>query len=211
MKRIIYGNHLSACVKAEFLNSFPYLKVKLEFNDGELFEAQTQLVGKYNIENILAAAAIGYQFKVPKEKIKKAIENYKPANNRSQHQLKDGTSFILDAYNANPSSMKLALENFAEFPVTNKIVVLGDMAELGQYSATEHELILKQLSTIPLKEIWLVGKEFSDAVKKIEPSARIHIFSNTDELKIHYKQQKFSGYYFLLKGSRINKLEKMLE
>ena len=212
MNRIIYGNYKDAIVWGEALNSFPYLKIKLSFFDGEIFEVQTQLVGKYNIENILAAAAIGVHFKVSKEKIKKAIENYKPANNRSQQQLKDGNSFILDAYNANPSSMKLAIENFKEFPVLNKIAVLGDMAELGEYSASGHELILKQLTTIPLKELWLVGKEFSEAAKKLKPPIpRIKLFIDVDELKKYFQQQKFSGYYFLLKGSRINKLEKMLE
>ncbi len=212
MERIIYGNHNAAMVKGDAMNSFPYLKTKISFVNGENFEVQTQLVGKYNIENILAAAAIGFHFKVSKEKIKKAIENYKPANNRSQQQLKDGNSFILDAYNANPSSMKLAIENFAEFPVTNKIAVLGDMAELGNYSAAEHELILKQLAVIPLKEIWLVGKEFSEATKKFQRTiSNLKLFNDVDELKKYYQQQKLSGYYFLLKGSRVNKLEKMIE
>ncbi len=210
MDRIIYGNHESSIVKAEAMNSFPYLKAKFLFSDGETFEAQTQLVGKYNIENILAAASIGYHFKVSKEKIKNAIENYKPANNRSQQQLKDGNSFILDAYNANPSSMELALENFAEFPVANKIVVLGDMAELGEYSDAEHDLILKQIKTLSLKEIWLVGNEFLKASSKYQ-NENIRTFENVDALKKYYQQQKITGYYFLLKGSRVNKLEKMLE
>lgn len=210
MERIIYGNHENSIVKAEAMNSFPYLKAKFLFSDSETFEAQTQLVGKYNIENILAAAAIGFHFKVSKEKIKNAIENYKPANNRSQQQLKDGNSFILDAYNANPSSMKLALENFAEFPVVNKIVVLGDMAELGEYSDSEHDLILKQIKTLSLKEIWLVGNEFFKASSKYK-NENIRTFENVDALKKYYQQQKITGYYFLLKGSRVNKLEKMLE
>ncbi len=212
MNRIIYGTNEGATVTAQQLNSFPYLRAKLFFADKENFEVQTQLVGKYNLENILVAAAIGFHFKVEKEKIKSAIENYKPANNRSQQILKDGNSFILDAYNANPSSMKLALENFSEFPIENKIVVLGEMAELGKFSLEEHLLILKQLMEMKLKEIWLVGKEFSDAVENLKPQISIlKSFKDVDALKKYYQRQKFSGYYFLMKGSRINKLEKMID
>ena len=212
MNRIIYGNHEDATVTAQQLNSFPYLKAKLFFADKENFEVQTQLVGKYNLENILAAAAIGFHFKIEKEKIKLATENYKPANNRSQQLLKDGNSFILDAYNANPSSMKLALENFSEFPIENKIVVLGDMAELGNFSLEEHQLILKQVLEMKLKEIWLVGKEFSNAVENLNSKISIlKSFNNVDDLKIYYQQQKLTEYYFLLKGSRINKLEKLID
>ncbi len=212
MKRLIYGAHDDAVVKAEVVNLFPHLHAQLTFIDGESFFVKTQLVGKYNIENILAAAAIGFHFKVKKENIILAIENYKPANNRSQQQIKDGNYFIMDAYNANPTSMKLALENFAGFPVENKIAVLGSMAELGKYSAQEHTLILNQLDTIQLKETWLVGTEFSEAVKDISSeTSTIKLFSSIDELKKHYQQRQLAGYYFLLKGSRIHKLEKLLE
>ena len=211
MSRIIYGNYEGATVTAEQMNSFPYLKAKIQFADGENFEAQTQLVGKYNLENILAAAAIGFHFKVEKEKIKTAIENYKPANNRSQQIQKDGNTFILDAYNANPSSMKLALENFSEFPVENKIAVLGDMAELGKYAEEEHQQILNQVLKIQLNEIWLVGKEFFSAAKKLNAiNNNLKFFNDVESLKNYFTEQKMSGYYFLLKGSRVNKLEKMI-
>lgn len=211
MNRIIYGKYEGATVTAEQLISFPYLKAKIQFVDGENFEVQTQLVGKYNLENILAAAAIGFHFKVEIEKIKAAIENYKPANNRSQQIQKDGNTFILDAYNANPSSMKLALENFSEFPVENKIAVLGDMAELGKYSEEEHQHILNQATKIQLEEIWLVGKEFFAAANNLNAANNnLKFFNDVESLKKYFEEQKMSGYYFLLKGSRVNMLEKML-
>ena len=210
--RIIYGENEKSIVRAEVLHSFPYLKSNLTFADKNSFEVQTQLVGKYNLENILAAAAIGFHFGVSAEKIKSAIENYQPANNRSQQREINGNHFILDAYNANPSSMLLALQNFADFPVENKIAVLGDMAELGEYSETEHEKILQQALSFQLKEIWLVGNNFFRLAEKSLPkNSVIKTFSSVEELKTHFQKQHFSQYYFLLKGSRVNKLEKMLE
>ena len=121
---------------------------------------QTKLTGNYNLPNVLAAVCLGNYFKVDAAAIKKGIENYTPSNSRSQ-LIKAGTNtIILDAYNANPSSMKLAIENFIRFPAADKVLLLGGMAELGQESINEHRQILDLIGTYTWKEVILVGGDF---------------------------------------------------
>ena len=135
---IKYGTKDNDHVIGKVIPNEPFLKVEITqgLDDGII---STQLVGEYNLPNVLAAVTVGKFFEVPENKIKSAIENYAPSNSRSQLIEKDSNKIILDAYNANPSSMKLAIENFAKKNAENKILMLGAMAELGKESLQEHE------------------------------------------------------------------------
>ena len=182
----------------------PYLQVKFTqgFDEGII---KTQLIGEYNLPNVLAAVTIGKYFKVPEKKIKAAIENYIPSNSRSQLVEKASNKIILDAYNANPSSMKLAVENFAKMNGDDKVLVLGSMAELGAESRTEHELLIDQIKKHRWKEVILVGKEFGN----IEHSFRQ--FNNAEEVKRWLQDQHFKNTLLLVKGSRSMQMEKVVE
>ncbi len=166
----------------------------------------SQLTGKYNFENIMAAVAIGKHFKVTDENIRKAIESYQPINNRSQ-LLKRGTNtFILDAYNANPSSMKEALENLAGIKAENRIAIVGDMLELGDASFEEHFAMAKFIQTLHLQKVVLIGEEFGKVSGKTDC---VH-FKTTEEAKEWFGKQHFENTAFLLKGSRRLGLERIL-
>jgi UDP-N-acetylmuramoyl-tripeptide--D-alanyl-D-alanine ligase len=165
---------------------------------------QTRLTGKYNLPNVLAAVAVGRYFKVAPEKIKQGIETYQPSNNRSQILTWESNTVILDAYNANPSSMKLAIENFAAIPSPDKVLVLGAMAELGQASLKEHEEILRLIASYPWKEVVLVGGDF----QKIKNKYRN--FKNSTEAGEWLKSRHFRNTHFLVKGSRSMEMEKAL-
>lgn len=164
----------------------------------------TQLVGAYNLPNILCAATIGKYFGVPSEKIKMAIESYTPSNSRSQ-LIKQGTNeIIMDAYNANPSSMKLAIENFAQIKATQKVLLLGAMMELGQDSVMEHELLVQFIQQYPFDLVVLVGGDF----EKIKHPYLY--FANAQEAKTWLNAQHFKHTHFLVKGSRSFKMEAVL-
>src|SRR5258706_1831962 len=141
---IKYGTNNDAHIIGKVKQSDPYLEVEI-LQGLENGAIKTQLVGDYNLPNVLAAITVGKTFKVAEEKIKSAIENYSPSNSRSQLIEQGSNKIILDAYNANPSSMKLAIENFAAFKEENKILILGGMAELGTESIQEHQMIIDLL------------------------------------------------------------------
>ena len=123
-------------------------------------EISTQLVGDYNLPNVLVAVTVGSYFGVPEEKIKTSIENYAPSNSRSQLINWNNNQIILDAYNANPSSMKLAIENFAHLHADNKFLLLGGMAELGKESIKEHQSIVDLIKQYKWNDVALVGGDF---------------------------------------------------
>lgn len=184
--------------------SEPYLE--LQMTGGVDFAAvQTQLVGDYNLPNVLAAITIGKYFSVPPEKIKAAIENYTPSNSRSQLLTKGTTTIILDAYNANPSSMKLAIENFAKLPAENKVLLLGAMAELGEESMNEHKAIADLLQSKQWKQVALVGGDF---LKIKHPYLS---FANATEAKEWLQAQPLDNTHILVKGSRSMQMEKVLD
>ena len=139
----------------------PYLKVGFLNSKGEMLHAQSHLIGDYNFGNLSTAIAIGKYFKVPTLKVKQAIENYKPSMNRSQVlSLKSGATVILDAYNANPTSMQHALRSLAQMPQKNKIAIIGDMFELGEYSEAEHRETLEIAKSLNFRELVTVGSQF---------------------------------------------------
>ncbi len=184
--------------------SDPYLEVAIN-KGADIKSIQTQLVGSYNFPNVLAAVAIGKYFNVPDKSIKDSIEGYIPSNSRSQLIDKDSNKIILDAYNANPSSMKSAIENFMQMQGTEKILILGAMAELGSESMEEHRLIIELIGRYPWKNVVLVGGDFL----KIPHSYTL--FSSAAEAANWYHQQHFTNSQVLIKGSRSTQMEKILE
>ena len=165
----------------------------------------TQLIGKYNLSNVLSSIVVGKIFNVQEERIKAAIEAYSPGNNRSQLIKKDSNTIILDAYNANPSSMKAAIENFETIPGSNKILLLGAMMELGNESKREHEEIIHMIDRQQWNYVALVGENFK------EIKHRYINFNNSSELREWFKQKHFSNSIILIKGSRNMQMEKVLD
>ena len=200
---IRYGTSNSE-VEGSVLKTEPFLQVSIN-NSKVLSSIKTQLVGEYNFPNILAAVAVGKYFKVPEEKIKSAIENYTPTNNRSQLIEIGSNKIILDAYNANPSSMIAAIQNFAKIKNENKVLMLGAMAELGEESLQEHQLIIDLISQYKWKEVILVGGDF---LKINHPYLK---FETAEQANNWLNEQDFKNSYFLVKGSRSIGMEKVIE
>jgi UDP-N-acetylmuramoyl-tripeptide--D-alanyl-D-alanine ligase len=165
----------------------------------------TQLIGKYNLSNVLSAIAVGRIFNVPEEKIKQAIESYSPGNSRSQLIKKGSNTIILDAYNANPSSMKAAIENFEMMPGSNKILMLGAMMELGSESKHEHQQIIDLVDRYHWKQVVLVGDNFK------EVKHHYKYFDSSSALRDWFIRQHVENATILIKGSRNVQMEKVLE
>ena len=201
---IKYGTQPNDHVIGKVYRNDPFLEV--EITQG-LTPARitTQLVGEYNLPNVLAAVTVGKFFEVPESKIISSIENYVPSNSRSQLISKDSNKIILDAYNANPSSMKLAIENFANKKEHNKILMLGGMAELGKESLQEHEQIIELIKRYSWQEVALVGGDF------LKLSHPFHSFENSIKAKEWFVKQNFKNSYILVKGSRSMQMEKVIE
>lgn len=199
---ITYGTH-NAQTTGNVIKSEPFLELKIDnFSEGII---KTNLVGDYNLPNALAAVAIGRHFNIGEKKIKIAIEAYTPSNSRSQLIEKGTNKIILDAYNANPSSMKLAIENFAKLDVDNKVLLLGAMAELGSESLNEHKSIIELIKKFNWKQVALVGGDFA---KLEHPFLQ---FKTSEEANEWMKRQNFKNSYLLIKGSRSMQMEKVLE
>lgn len=201
--KISYGT-ADAVTTGHLLESEPFLKVMIS-SDENIGTIQTQLVGDYNLPNVLAAVAVGKYFKVPADKIKTAIENYAPSNSRSQLIEKGSNKIILDAYNANPTSMKAAIENFAKVHADKKILLIGGMAELGNDSIKEHQEIIELINKFHWEKVVLVGGDFAKVQHPF-------VFFNTSaEAKQWYRQQHFENAHLLVKGSRSMQMEKVVE
>ena len=168
----------------------------------------SQLTGVYNAVNMCAATAIGIFFGIDLQEIKQAIENYTPNNNRSQWIEKGSNKILLDAYNANPSSMKAALSNFFQLQYDQKLLILGDMFELGQESTNEHQRIVDLVSNNNIPA-YFVGKEFYQIQQNESPT--LHFFADFDTLKNHLQNHKITKQTILIKGSRGMQLERVLE
>jgi len=199
-----YGTGTDAQIQGHIEQSDPFLAVKMG-NGFSIQTIRTQLVGAYNLPNVLAAVAVGKHFNVPEKTIADAIENYTPSNSRSQLVKQGSNTIILDAYNANPSSMKLAIENFARLEAADKVLLLGAMAELGPGSVDEHKAIVNIIGQYQWKDVVLVGGDF------LRFEHPYHRFANVAEARSWWQAQQFAHTSFLIKGSRSMQMEKILE
>lgn len=199
IKNIIRYGTIDADVIGTLVESEPFLKV-----NADAFVISTQLVGSYNLPNVLAAIAVGKHFGVKMDQIKKALEEYAPSNSRSQLIERDGNRIILDAYNANPSSMKAAIENFDKISSDDKVLILGGMAELGAESINEHLEIIKLIEKYKWKEVILVGGDF------LKIKTPFKTFDSSTDAGLWLKRQKLENSYLLIKGSRSMQMERVL-
>lgn len=204
LEQITYGQHEGAFAVGHVVESNPFLTFDWK-QQGKIHVVETHLVGAYNIDNVLAAVAVGRYFKIPAERISRAIAAYEPTNNRSQYKKTERNDLIIDAYNANPTSMKAALDNFASLPVHPKAVVLGDMLELGKTSDELHSGIVRQLQAEAFDKVYLCGQHFARTADSF-PS-----FTTTEELIAALRQDKLEGYHILIKGSHSMGLENVVE
>ena len=200
---IKYGTSDAVEIQGMVKQSEPFLSVSMA-KGADIPRIQSQLVGAYNLPNILVAVAVGKFFGVTDMNIKGAIEQYTPSNSRSQLIEKNGNKFILDAYNANPTSMKAAIENFAGIQAQNKVLMLGGMAELGHESLQEHEAIIELIKQHSWKAVVLVGGDF---LKIDHPYIKM---TNSAEAATWFKDQAFNDTYFLIKGSRSMQMERVI-
>lgn len=204
IKSFTFGiNKDNADVKINNITANPFV-----FIDYENFKVESHLIGLYNANNINAAVSIGKYFNVEDEAIKKAIENYIPENNRSQLLKKGSNNIILDAYNANPSSMAVAIANFLQLEGDKKIMILGDMFELGKESQQEHKIIVDSLLNQDNSVCYLIGKSFYE--NKIA-NDKVVFFETFDAFADHLKILEFNDNTILIKGSRGMALERTLE
>ncbi len=202
--QIKYGTTGDAHLIGRVAGNDPFLKVEIVQGLDEKI-LNTQLVGEYNLPNVLAAVTVGKFFNVPEKNIRAAIENYAPSNSRSQLVKKGSNTIILDAYNANPSSMKLAIENLAGMAGKNKVLMLGAMMELGKESPEEHKLIIDLIKKYSWKEVVLVGGDF---LKTKHPFTS---FEKSTDAAQWFKKQQFENTHILVKGSRSMQMEKVVE
>ena len=187
--------------RIDFLKADPYVSLKVEE-----IQIDSNLIGSYNFTNCCAAILMGKYFNVDIKDIKSAIEAYIPQNNRSQIIEKNGKRIILDAYNANPTSMKLALENFNEFSGNHKIAFLGDMFELGETAKIEHQHIADLASGLNLEKAYLIGENFN------KTSTTLQKFRTYKDVATYLKDESFpKDCSILIKGSRGMALERLLE
>ena len=203
-----------SCISGEIIACDPFLKFRWreplmvleeEGRSTKWHKVQTQLIGSYNIDNLLAAIAVGINFGVERKKICEALEKYVPSNNRSQMTITAKNHLVVDAYNANPSSMQAALENFSLMQADHKMAILGQMGELGADSDKEHRQLVSYLEATGFDEIWLVGDNF----RNIPCSFRK--FHDVEEVKAAIQEHCPEGFYILIKGSNSNKLFQLPE
>ena len=173
----------------------------------QLSTVQTRLIGSYNLDNALAAACIGTFFNGPATDISAALEEYTPSNNRSQLTITQDNKLVVDAYNANPTSMRAALDNFRLIKAEHKMCILGQMGELGDVSEEEHQKVIDLLGDCGFEKVWLVGENFA----KTAHPAHYRLFANVEEVKAAIATEKPQGYLILIKGSNSNKLVQTVE
>ncbi len=204
---ISYGTHSGSLQGKELSSQGGLLQITITKAGNTSIEnkiIKTQLVGAYNIPNLLAAISIGLYCAVPAEKIMAAIESYQPTNSRSQLISWKNNQVILDAYNANPSSMKVAIENFAGIESNSKILCIGGMREMGTSSDEEHQQIINLINAYPFEKVVLVGKEFENCTHNY------HYFETVNAAKEWLDTQNYQDHYFLIKGSRGIQMEQLI-
>jgi UDP-N-acetylmuramoyl-tripeptide--D-alanyl-D-alanine ligase len=202
------------CISGEIIACDPFLKFRWreplmtleeEGRSTKWHKVQTQLIGSYNIDNLLAAIAVGINFGVDRKKICAALEGYTPSNNRSQMTVTEKNHLVVDAYNANPTSMQAALDNFRRMEVPHKMAILGQMGELGADSDAEHRQLVADIEASGFEEVWLVGDNFADI------PCDFRKFHDVEEVKTAIREHQPEGRYILIKGSNSNKLFQLPE
>ena len=204
IEQITYGNGDDAFASGQVVSCDPFLVFNWK-QQGKLHTVETHMIGSYNLDNVLAAVAVGRFFKIPAERISRAIAAYEPTNNRSQFKKTDNNELIIDAYNANPSSMKVALDNFITMPVQPKAIILGDMRELGPTSDELHAEVVEQIKKGQFDKVFLCGEHFSKVGKESSP------FATTEAMVEELRKQPLKGYHILIKGSHSMGLEKLAD
>lgn len=199
---IPYGVEYQGATVLESSAEHPFLRIRI----GDRM-ISTNLVGAYNADNVMAALAVGQYFGVPFEDAVNAVSSYVPSNNRSQMTRTEHNTLIVDAYNANPTSMAAALENFSNVSADNRIAMLGDMLELGEDSAAEHKAVIESALSRGFSKVFFVGNEFS-AVSLASDEAVF--FQTSDELAEYLKSNPVQGATVLIKGSRGTRMEKVI-
>ena len=192
-------------VEGEVLECNPFVKFRWRSGKGDWHVVQTNLIGAYNVDNALAAITIGLKFGVSEDKASDAIAGYVPQNNRSQLTRTERNSLVVDAYNANPTSMAAAIENFSMMKADDKMLILGDMRELGEVSQAEHRRIVEELRKYGFTEVWLVGSEFA----QVAQGSGFRLFPDVEAVKEALKSKPVKGKTVLIKGSnsiRLNTL-----
>ena len=226
LKLVKYGQKdaKNLLVKGELVECNPFLKFEWQTSSTltpqlstvncqlstvncQLSTVQTRLIGSYNLDNALAAACIGTFFNVPATDISAALEEYTPSNNRSQLTITQDNKLVVDAYNANPTSMRAALDNFRLIKAEHKMCILGQMGELGDVSEEEHQKVIDLLGDCGFEKVWLVGENFA----KTAHPAHYRLFANVEEVKASIATEKPQGYLILIKGSNSNKLVQTVE
>lgn len=206
LKQIPYGSNDQLYINGHITGNSPFLSFEWKAGgDGEAHQVKTQLIGEYNFPNALAAITIGHFFGVEANKIDEALAGYTPQNNRSQLKKTADNTLIIDAYNANPTSMMAALQNFRNMEVPHKMLILGDMRELGAESAAEHQKITDYIKECDFEQVWLVGEQFAAATHSFKT------FANVQEVIKALETDKPKGYTILIKGSNGIKLSSMVE
>jgi UDP-N-acetylmuramoyl-tripeptide--D-alanyl-D-alanine ligase len=205
-KGIPYSHPTGVELSVEALPSEMNLAVRIRYQH-RVVDIQTALFGDYNLDNIRAAVATGLFLGVGMEDIAEAVSKYQPGNNRSQVKTTDNNTLICDSYNANPTSMRAAIKSFAELKAVRKVLILGDMLELGEKSDEEHRKLIEELKLMKYEKIFLVGSEF----KKASGDSVFSLFNDVGELREHLKSEPVSGSLILIKGSRGMTLEKVYD
>lgn len=204
LETVTYGQTPDADTQGELVACDPYLRFRWRRGRGEWHQVSTQLIGSYNIDNALCAAAVGCHFGVDEVAVSEALAAYTPHNNRSQLTVTPHNSLVVDAYNANPTSMKAALDNFSQMQVPRKMAILGDMKELGQATAQAHQEIVDRLDGCGFDEVWLVGEAFA------QTRHTQRTFADVEEVKVALQENLPKDFCILIKGSNSMKLASLV-
>ena len=191
-------------VWGEVVECNPFVKFRYRQEHTSWHTVQTHLIGAYNIHNLMAAVAVGMQFGVPFSLINEALSDYQPTNNRSEFRDTGRNRLVIDAYNANPTSMAAALDNFSRIKADQKMMILGDMRELGADSAQEHQRVV-DMARESGAEVWLVGDNFAHTQNDCR------LFADVEAVKEELKQHPLEGYTILIKGSNGTRLFQLPE
>lgn len=202
INKVTYGTCKNADIQGKMISANPYLSVEWSGH-----KIGTKLVGDYNFENVMAAVCVGIYFKVDANDIVEALSSYCPTNNRSQVIETGKNRVVMDAYNANPTSMSFSVKNFRNICKNDNMLILGDMRELGNESEQEHKTIIELLKELKFKNVFLVGSEFS----KVSGSSEFSSFNDVEELAQYLQQHPVSGFDILVKGSNSVHLNKIID